>query len=308
MDAVVHQPVMLEEALAGLAIREDGRYVDCTFGRGGHSRAILDRLGPSGRLIALDKDPEAIASPQAERLAQDERFALIHADFSRLGEIIEAMGYRGKVDGVLLDLGVSSPQLDNPQRGFAFRHDGPLDMRMDPSTGISAADWLAHASEQEIADVLWRYGEERFARRIARAIVKARVTEPLTRTRQLAQLIERSVPYFERHKHPATRTFQALRIHINRELDCLEAALKQAVEILAPGGRLVTIAFHSLEDRIVKRFIRNQSQGAPLPKGWPLPPSPSRLKALGKKRPGALELALNPRARSAVLRVAERRC
>lgn len=299
---------MLEEALAGLAIREDGIYVDCTFGRGGHSCAILDRLGPSGRLIALDKDPEAITSPQARRLAQDERFALIHSDFSRLGEIIEAMGYGGRVDGVLLDLGVSSPQLDNPQRGFAFRRDGPLDMRLNPSVGISAADWLARAGEQEIADVLWRYGEERFARRIAQAIVKARSAQPLIRTRQLAQLIERSVPVRERHKHPATRTFQALRIHINRELDCLDAALKQAVEILAPGGRLVTIAFHSLEDRIVKRFIRDQSQGAPLPKGLPLPPSPLQLKALGKRRPGALELALNPRARSAVLRVAERRC
>ncbi len=310
MDAVVHQPVMLEEALAGLAMREDGVYVDCTFGRGGHSRAILDRLGPSGRLIALDKDPAAVASIQAGKLAQDKRFTLIHSDFSRLKEIIEAMGYGGGIDGVLMDLGVSSPQLDDPERGFAFLHDGPLDMRMDPTAGMSAADWLARAEEQEIAEVIQRYGEERFARRIARAIIETRRHQPLTRTRQLAQLIERSVPGRERHKHPATRAFQALRIHINRELECLEAALAQVVEILVPGGRLVTIAFHSLEDRIVKRFIRKQSHGTPLPKGLPVSgmPSPLHLKALGKKRPGALEVARNPRARSAILRIAERRC
>lgn len=310
MDAVVHQPVMLEEALAGLAVREDGVYVDCTFGRGGHSRAILDRLGPEGRLIALDKDPEAVASTEAGKLAQDVRFTLIHADFSRLQEIVETMGYGGKIDGVLMDLGVSSPQLDNPERGFAFLRDGPLDMRMDPTAGVSAADWLARAGEREIAEVIQRYGEERFARRIARAIVETRRHQLLTRTRQLVELIERSVPVQERHKHPATRTFQALRIHINRELQCLEAVLAQVVEILAPGGRLVTIAFHSLEDRIIKRFIRTQSRGTPLPKGLPVTgmPSPLPLKALGKKRPGALEVASNPRARSAVLRIAERRC
>lgn len=291
MDATVHRPVMLEEALAGLAIREDGVYVDCTFGRGGHSRAILERLGSSGRLIALDKDPEAIASPEAQGLRQDLRFTLIHADFSQLKEIVEALGYRGKVLGVLLDLGVSSPQLDNPERGFAFLRDGPLDMRMDPRAGMSAADWLARAEEREIAEVLWRYGEERFARRIARAIVATRALEPLTRTRQLAQLIERSVPRQKWRKHPATRAFQALRIFVNRELECLEAVLAQAGEILAPGGRLVTIAFHSLEDRIVKRFLREALS----------------LHALGKQRPSAWEIAHNPRARSALLRVAERR-
>lgn len=310
MEVVVHQPVMLEEALAGLAIREDGVYVDCTFGRGGHSRAILDRLGPEGRLIALDKDPEAVASDQARKLVQDARFTVIHSDFSRLQEIIEAMGYGGGIDGVLLDLGVSSPQLEDPERGFAFLHDGPLDMRMNPTVGVSAADWLARAKEREIAEVIQRYGEERFARRIARAIVETRQHQPLTRTRQLAELIERSVPVRERHKHPATRAFQALRIHINQELERLEAVLAQAVEVLAPGGRLVAIAFHSLEDRIVKRFMRKQSCGTPLPRGLPVSgiPSPLQLKALGKRRPGALEVAQNPRARSAILRIAERRC
>ncbi len=308
MEARVHQPVMLEEALAGLAMRRDGVYVDCTFGRGGHSRAILDRLGSEGRLIALDKDPEAIASTQARELLQDKRLTLIHADFRQLKEIIEAMGYAGRVSGILMDLGVSSPQLDNPERGFAFLHDGPLDMRMNSTRGMSAADWLARAKEQEIAEVIQRYGEERFARRIARAIVKARAVEPLTRTRQLAQLIERSVPVRERRKHPATRTFQALRIYINQELECLEAALVQAVEILAPGGRLVTIAFHSLEDRIIKRFIREQSRATPMLRGSAVMATAGYLKALGKKRPDALEVALNPRARSAILRIAKRRC
>jgi 16S rRNA (cytosine1402-N4)-methyltransferase len=295
MDAMVHKPVMLETVLAGLAVREDGIYVDCTFGRGGHSRAILDYLGPNGRLIALDKDPEAIASPEALKLAEDERFELIYADFIRLQEILKAKGYCGQVAGVLLDLGVSSPQLDNPERGFAFLKDGPLDMRMNPALGMSAAEWLERAGEQEIAEVLWRYGEERFSRRIARAIVKARAVSPLTRTRQLAQLIERSLPRRKERKHPATRTFQALRIYLNRELECLETVLAQAVEILAPGGRLVTIAFHSLEDRIVKRFLRQRDEAGRSP-----------LKLLGKKRPEATEIALNPRARSAILRVAER--
>ncbi|MBN2702144.1 MAG: 16S rRNA (cytosine(1402)-N(4))-methyltransferase RsmH [Methylothermaceae bacterium] len=306
---MIHQPVMLEEALAGLAVRNDGVYVDGTFGRGGHSRAILEQLGHEGRLIALDKDPDAIASTQARQLAEDPRFTLIHADFNQLREVIEEMGYDGRIDGMLLDLGVSSPQLDTPERGFAFLHDGPLDMRMNPDVGMSAADWLAQAPMREIADVIRKFGEERFAHRIARAIVEARSRQPLLRTRQLTALIERAVPARERHKHPATRTFQALRIHINRELESLEAVLEQAVDLLAPGGRLVVIAFHSLEDRIVKRFLRAQSRGTPLPKGLPVTgtPSPQRLKVLGKKRPDALEASRNPRARSAILRIAERR-
>ncbi|GAB4357769.1 MAG: 16S rRNA (cytosine(1402)-N(4))-methyltransferase RsmH [Methylohalobius crimeensis] len=309
MDAMIHQPVMLEAALAGLAVRNDGVYVDGTFGRGGHSRAILKQLGHEGRLIALDKDPDAIASTQARQLAEDPRFTLIHADFNQLREVIEEMGYDGRIDGMLLDLGVSSPQLDTPERGFAFLHDGPLDMRMNPDVGMSAADWLAQAPMREIADVIRKFGEERFAHRIARAIVEARNRQPLLRTRQLTALIERAVPARERHKHPATRTFQALRIHINRELESLEAVLEQAVDLLAPGGRLVVIAFHSLEDRIVKRFLRAQSRGTPLPKGLPVTgtPSPQRLKVLGKKRPDALEASRNPRARSAILRIAERR-
>ncbi|WP_152486074.1 16S rRNA (cytosine(1402)-N(4))-methyltransferase RsmH [Methylohalobius crimeensis] len=306
---MIHQPVMLEEALAGLAVRNDGVYVDGTFGRGGHSRAILEQLGREGRLIALDKDPDAVASTQARQLAEDRRFSLIHADFNQLREVIEEMGYAGRIDGILLDLGVSSPQLDTPERGFAFLHDGPLDMRMNPDVGMSAADWLAQAPMREIADVIRKFGEERFAHRIARAIVEARSRQPLLRTRQLTALIERAVPARERHKHPATRTFQALRIHINRELESLEAVLEQAVDLLVPGGRLVVIAFHSLEDRIVKRFLRAQSRGTPLPKGLPVTgtPSPQRLKVLGKKRPDALEASRNPRARSAILRIAERR-
>ena len=309
MDAMTHLPVMLDEVLAGLAIKPEGVYLDGTFGRGGHSRAILAQLGPEGRLIALDKDPEAIASPQARQLAHDRRFSLVQADFRHMAAVAEELGLAGRIDGILLDLGVSSPQLDNPSRGFAFLHDGPLDMRMNPAEGVSAAAWLANASEQEIADVIFRYGEERFARRIARAIVTARRQHPLERTSQLAGLIEKAVPRRERNKHPATRTFQALRIYLNRELEVLEQALPQTLTLLAPGGRLVVIAFHSLEDRIVKRFIRSQSRHRPLPPKLPVMPSEAdlALKDLGKRLPDALEIAANPRSRSAVLRVAERR-
>jgi len=308
MDAMVHLPVMLEEVIAALDVRGDGRYIDCTFGRGGHSRALLERLGPGGRLIALDRDPGAVASEEARALGRDPRFQLVHANFRALAEVAHASGVAGEVDGILMDLGVSSPQLDDPRRGFAFLHEGPLDMRMNPAEGPSAAEWLAEAGESEIADVIWRYGEERFSRRIARAIVATRSATPLRTTRQLVELIETAVPWRDRHKHPATRTFQALRIHVNRELEALEQALRQAVEILSPGGRLVVIAFHSLEDRIVKRFIRREARGEPLPKGLPVPERERnlRLAAKGRKRPGALEVARNPRARSAVLRVAER--
>ncbi len=309
MDTMVHLPVMLDEAITALNVREDGGYVDCTFGRGGHSRAILEHLGPKGRLIALDKDPQAISSIEAGRLNKDPRFRLFHADFSELVSMASNLDVFGKVNGVLMDLGVSSPQLDDPGRGFAFLHEGPLDMRMDPERGVPVADWLSTAQEHEIADVIYRYGEERYARRIARGIVETRVSHPLRTTHQLVELIERSIPRRERHKHPATRTFQALRIHINRELEALEQALEQALEVLAPGGRLVVISFHSLEDRIVKRFIRKESRGEPLPKGLAVMEGERnlRLVAKGKKRPDALEVARNPRARSAVLRIAERR-
>lgn len=300
---------MLEEAIAALDIHEDGRYIDCTFGRGGHSRAILSRLGRQGRLLALDKDPHAVASADAASLCADPRFELVRADFRELGKVARDLGLDGRVDGVLMDLGVSSPQLDDPQRGFAFLHDGPLDMRMDPNGGPSAAQWLAEAGEKEISDVIHRYGEERYARRIARAIVESRNVQPLLTTGQLAALIEKTIPRREHHKHPATRSFQALRIHVNRELEALERGLEQAVEVLAPGGRLVVIAFHSLEDRIVKRFIRTESQGKPQPRRLPVREEerPVRLMARGRKRPNALEVARNPRSRSAVMRVAERR-
>nr|WP_317705676.1 16S rRNA (cytosine(1402)-N(4))-methyltransferase RsmH [Methylomarinovum caldicuralii] len=309
MDAMVHLPVMLEAALEGLALAPDGVYLDGTFGRGGHSRAILERLGPEGRLVALDKDPDAVASAEAERLRRDPRFTLVQADFRDLGAVVREAGLWGRVAGMLLDLGVSSPQLDTAARGFAFLQEGPLDMRMNPAVGVSAAEWLARADERELADVIHRYGEERYARRIARTIVRARTETPLRTTRQLAELVERAVPRRERHKHPATRTFQAIRIHVNRELEALEAALAQSLEVLAPGGRLVVIAFHSLEDRIVKRFIRRHSRPAPLPRKLPVVVSELDLplRDLGKRRPDALEIARNPRARSAVLRVAERR-
>ncbi len=308
MDAMVHLPVMMEEVIAALDVRKDGRYMDCTFGRGGHSRAVLERLGPQGRLVALDQDPGAIRSSEARELSSDPRFKLVQANFRGLATVARDLGVAGKVDGILMDLGVSSPQLDDPKRGFAFLHEGPLDMRMNPDEGSSVAEWLAVAKESEIADVIWRYGEERFSRRIARSIVEARASGPLRTTRQLAELIERCVPRRERHKHPATRTFQALRIHVNQELESLERALEEAVETLSPGGRLVVIAFHSLEDRIVKRFIRREARGEPLPKGLPVVNGEGslRLVAKGKKRPSSLEVARNSRARSAVLRVAER--
>lgn len=308
MDAMTHMPVLLDEAIAGLAVREQGFYVDCTFGRGGHSRAILNQLGPDGRLLALDKDPQAIASIEAQRLADDPRFTLVQADFSELVEVVGHNCERDVVDGILMDLGVSSPQLDTPERGFAFLEDGPLDMRMNPDSGVSAAEWLQQVPEETLANVLYKYGEERFSRRIARAIVQRRIKQPLTRTRQLAELIEHTVPKRERHKHPATRSFQAIRIEINQELDRLVKSLEQSLELLGPGGRLAIITFHSLEDRIVKQFIRRESKATPLPKGLPVRERDTnlRLKALGKARPSRLEVMANPRARSAIIRVAER--
>jgi 16S rRNA (cytosine1402-N4)-methyltransferase len=303
-----HTPVLLEEVLDGLAVKADGRYCDATFGRGGHSAAILGRLGPTGRLCAIDRDPEAIAAGH-ERFASDHRLTLVRGSFGKLEERVRAANLEGGLQGVLLDLGVSSPQLDEARRGFSFMQDGPLDMRMDNESGTSAAQWLARATEREIADVLFKLGEEKFSRRIARAIVTTRGSQPITSTRQLAELVAGAVPTREPGKHPATRTFQAIRIHVNRELEEIEAALPQAVNLLAPGGRLCVISFHSLEDRMVKRFIRREAQGDPIYAGLPdVPPhARPRLKLVG----GAVmaseaEVAANPRARSAVLRVAER--
>ena len=302
-----HKPVLLDEVLRGLDVRNDGTYVDCTFGRGGHSAAILARLGDRGRLVVFDRDSAAIAVARA-RFGGDRRVACIHAPFSRVAVEARRLGFE-TVNGVLFDLGVSSPQLEDEKRGFSFQNDGPLDMRFDPGQGPSAAEWINRAPERDIANVLKRYGEERRARQIARAIVKARADAPLLRTGQLRDIVSASVPARERHKHPATRTFQAIRIQINAELEELEVALPGAISILAPGGRLVVLSFHSLEDRIVKRFIRNEARGGEIPRALPAAGRlyPPRLKIVAKAaRPRADEIELNPRARSAVLRVAER--
>jgi 16S rRNA (cytosine1402-N4)-methyltransferase len=304
----VHRPVLLKEVLDGLAVRPDGIYLDGTFGRGGHAAAILERLGPEGRLYAMDKDPEAVRAA-LDRFGQDARFHIQRGTFAMLGHLAQEQGVAGRISGVLLDLGVSSPQLDDPGRGFSFLKDGPLDMRMDPEQGLSAAQWLAQAGETEIVRVLQEYGEERFARRIAQAVVRERVERPITTTQRLAELIAAAVPTRERHKNPATRSFQALRIQVNQELQDLEAALEQIIDVLAPAGRLAVISFHSLEDRMVKRFMRRESRGEELPLGLPVTggPKPGRLRLLGKAiRAGADEVAANPRARSAVLRLAER--
>ncbi|PPD49077.1 MAG: 16S rRNA (cytosine(1402)-N(4))-methyltransferase [Methylobacter sp.] len=305
-----HLPVMLAEALEQLAIKENGLYLDCTFGRGGHSQGILGRLGKSGRLLALDRDPDAIASVYARQLQSDKRFRLIHSCFSGLKDIATSEQILGQVDGILIDLGVSSPQLDNPERGFSFLHDGPLDMRMDCSVGISAAQWLAKVDEQELVDVLFDYGEEKFARRIARAIVGHRQQTAITTTRQLAKLIEDAVPVREKHKHPATRSFQAIRIAINSELDELKSVLAQALELLKPGGRLVVISFHSLEDRIVKRFFRDESGAKYNPGKFPIKEADITkgvLKKMGKAlKAGSEEVARNARSRSAMMRVSEK--
>lgn len=303
-----HTPVLLDEVLGGLAVRPDGRYCDATFGRGGHTAAILRALGPAGQVVAIDRDPEAVEAGRV-RFARDLRLTLVRGSFGELEECVRAAGLDGELDGVLLDLGVSSPQLDEARRGFSFMQDGPLDMRMDNEAGQSAAQWLAKATEREIADVLRTLGEERFARRIARAILAARAQGPLTRTGQLAEIVAAAVPTREPGKHPATRTFQAIRIHVNRELEQLESALPQAVRLLAPGGRLCVISFHSLEDRIVKRYIRREEQGDPVYAGLPTVPPHARprLKRVdGAIMAGEAEVQSNPRARSAVLRVAER--
>jgi len=303
-----HTPVLLDEVLAGLEVRPDGRYCDATFGRGGHTAAILAALGPAGRIYAIDRDPEAIAAGRA-RFGAEPRLTLIRGSFGRLEELVRAAGLEGELHGVLLDLGVSSPQLDEARRGFSFMQDGPLDMRMDNESGQSAAQWLARAGEREIVDVLQTLGEERFARRIARRILEARAIEPIVRTSQLAGIVAAAVPTREPGKHPATRTFQAIRIHVNAELDLLETVLPQAVRLLAPGGRLCVISFHSLEDRMVKRYIQRETQGDPVYAGLPDVPPHARatLRRIGKKVVASpAEVEGNPRARSAVLRIAER--
>jgi 16S rRNA (cytosine1402-N4)-methyltransferase len=305
---LLHTPVLLQEVLAALDIRAGGRYVDATFGRGGHSAAILERAGPQGAVIAFDRDPAAIAAGR-ERFANDGRMTLVSSAFSRLSTVVEQMGLAGAVDGVLLDLGVSSPQLDDASRGFSFTHDGPLDMRMNDTTGASAADFIAKAPEHEIARIIRDFGEDRFAKRIARAIVNARREAPIVRTAQLAQIVAQSIPTREPGKHPATRTFQAIRIQVNQEFEEIRAALAGSLSVLAPHGRLCVISFHSLEDNIVKRFMQQHSQEDPVYAGLPDVPAHARpkLRRIGKAiHPGEAEIAANPRARSAVLRVAER--
>ena len=308
-----HTPVLLDEALAALNVQVDGRYIDATFGRGGHSAAILSQLGPSGGLIALDRDPAAIAAGREMRRG-DARLTLLHSAFSDIERAVrKALGedqeWRGIFNGVLFDLGVSSPQLDDASRGFSFMQDGPLDMRMDTGSGITASDWLAAAAEREIARVIREYGEERFANRIARAIVGARATAPIVTTAQLASLVAGAVPTREPGKHPATRTFQAVRMQINEELPQIERALEQCLALLAVGGRLCVISFHSLEDGVVKRFMQRHSQEDPVYRGLPDVPAHARpkLKRIGRTiHPTDAEVSRNPRSRSAILRVAER--
>ncbi|RLJ67770.1 16S rRNA (cytosine(1402)-N(4))-methyltransferase RsmH [Sulfurisoma sediminicola] len=301
-----HVSVLLKEAVEALAVKPGGSYVDATFGRGGHSREILRCLGPQGRLLALDRDPAAVAA--AGEIA-DSRFAIAHASFSELAGALDGCGMT-RLDGVLLDLGVSSPQLDDAARGMSFRFDAPLDMRMDTTRGETAADFLARADEREIEEVIRDYGEERFAHAIAKALVAARREHRISGTRQLAALVEKAVRTREPGQHPATRSFQALRIFVNRELEELSLVLPQAVARLAPGGRLVVISFHSLEDRIVKRFMRDEATPRQPPKGVPVRAAdlpPVRMRLVGRaQRPSPAEVAANPRARSAVMRVAER--
>ncbi|GAB3286735.1 16S rRNA (cytosine(1402)-N(4))-methyltransferase RsmH [Parahaliea aestuarii] len=303
----MHETVMLREAVDALVTTSSGCYVDGTFGRGGHSRAVLAALDANGRLVGVDKDPAAAA--EAEQLAMSEpRFSFYHGSFAQLPRQLRGMGIDA-VDGILLDLGVSSPQLDEAERGFSFQHDGPLDMRMDTSSGETAAEWLARADESDIADVLYDYGEERFSRRIARAIVAQRAIDPIVTTGRLATIVSEANPRWEKHKHPATRSFQAIRIFINRELEDLQDLLGEALDLLVEGGRLVVISFHSLEDRIVKRYMRDMARGEQLPPGVPVRDSAlnRRMKLVGKAvRASKDEVAVNVRARSAIMRVAEK--
>ncbi len=305
-EGLPHATVLLNEAVAALQIKPDGIYVDGTFGRGGHSRLILQQLNAAGRLIALDKDPAAVAAGQVIR---DSRFSMVHSGYAHLTEVLRERAIE-KVDGVLLDLGMSSPQLDDKQRGFSFRFDAPLDMRMDTSSGQTAAEWLATVDESLLKEVIYDYGEERFAAQIARALVTARQEQPVTTTRRLSEIVAQAVRTREPGKNPATRTFQAIRIYINQELEELARVLPQCVDCLKPGGRIVVISFHSLEDRIVKRFLRDMAQGDKLPRNLPIRAAEiprGRLRLIGRAlRATPQEVAINPRARSAVMRVAER--
>ncbi len=307
-----HTPVLLEEVLASMQVKEGGRYLDATFGRGGHTAAILDRIGSSGCVVAVDRDPHAIRAGH-ERFGDDAlasgRLRLVESPFSRLAQVAKDLGMVGGFDGVLLDLGVSSPQLDDAARGFSFAQDGPLDMRMNNRAGMTAADWLARAPEHEIARVIRDFGEERFAKRIARAIVNARHERPIARTLELADIVARAVPTREPGKHPATRTFQAIRIQVNQEFEEIEQALAGSLEVLAHGGRLAVISFHSLEDGMVKRFMQQHSTEDPVYAGLPEVPAHARpkLRRIGRAiHPSEAEVNANPRSRSAILRVAER--
>lgn len=308
MTAFVHQTVLLDEAVVSVLAAQDGIYVDATFGRGGHARHLLAKLNASARVLGFDKDPQAIAAGEA-LAAEDVRFSIVHESFAEILAVLSAQGLCGHIDGVLADLGVSSPQLDDAERGFSFQNDGPLDMRMDSTRGESAAQWLAGVTEVELARVLFEYGEERHSRRIARAIVKARSEKPITRTKELAEIVAAAHPAWERHKHPATRSFQAIRISINNELGDVEVFLRDALAVLKPGGRLAVISFHSLEDRLVKQFFQKEAKGDDFPPGLPITVDmlKPRLKIIGKAiEPSAEEVAANPRSRSARLRIAEK--
>jgi 16S rRNA (cytosine1402-N4)-methyltransferase len=305
---MVHQSVLLQEALEGLAIKADGIYIDGTFGRGGHSRAILQHLSESGRLLAIDKDPEAIAFAK-EHFTSDTRFHIYQGSFAKIADFAKEAAIYGNVNGILLDLGVSSPQLDNPARGFSFSHSGPLDMRMDLKQDLNAAQFINEAKAEEMAAIFREYGEERFAGRIARAIVAARTEAPIETTSALAEIVKHANPKWEKHKHPATRVFQAIRIYVNEELTDLAACLEAAIDVLAVGGRLAVISFHSLEDRIVKQFMRDKEQGQRLPPKVPVRNEEikTNFKKIGKAiKAGALEVKENIRARSAVLRIGEK--
>lgn len=304
-----HISVLLDETIEALDIKSDGVYIDGTFGRGGHSGEILKRLGENGRLVAIDRDPSAIEA--AKKFADDQRFQIVHDRFSNIHSVAQHLGLLGQVDGILLDIGVSSPQLDEADRGFSFMNDGPLDMRMDPSSGRSAAQWLAEAELEDITFVIKKYGEEKFGRRIATKILETRDDKPITTTKQLAQLVDDAVPVKDKHKHPATRTFQAIRIYINSELEEITTALNGSLDVLRQDGRLAVISFHSLEDRIVKQFTKKQSKGQAIPRGLPLTEDQLKqnltLKAIGKAiKPSEQEIARNSRARSSVLRIAKR--
>lgn len=310
--ATPHQPVLRDAVLTALAVRPDGAYVDGTFGRGGHASAILDRLGEAGSLVVIDRDPAAVAAAEAG-IGHDPRVRIVQEDFAMLEAIARTHGPSGGFDGVLLDLGVSSPQLDDPARGFSFRHEGPLDMRMDPTRGQSAAEWIAEVGERELADVLYQLGDERHSRRIARAIVAERQREPIETTTRLADIIADAMPRHEPDQHPATRSFQAIRIHVNAELAALDRALAALPRVLAVGGRAAVISFHSLEDRRVKRFIRAAEGRTPAVardsrgRSLPVEREPARMRAVGRAvAPAPADIAANPRARSARLRVMER--